>query len=103
MESKFARLRYISYLFVYYRCSLNNILSPVTFVIFIGFYRDILINGNDRVMRYFQLEDHDGIPTLKNKFQDLVNRIQWNSASFSADGEFVIGGTTSTYIYIYIL
>ncbi|KAI7859556.1 Set1 complex component swd1 [Circinella umbellata] len=55
--------------------------------------KDILINGNDRVMRYFQLEDHDGIPTLKNKFQDLVNRIQWNSACFSADGEFVIGGS----------
>ena len=97
MESKFARLRYISYLFVYYRCSLNNLLSPITFLfLFLShFDRDILINGNDRVMRYFQLDDHDGIPTLKNKFQDLVNRIQWNSASFSADGEFVIGGTTS--------
>ncbi|KAI9246120.1 WD40-repeat-containing domain protein [Phascolomyces articulosus] len=55
--------------------------------------KDILINGNDRVMRYYQLEDHDGVPTLKNKFQDLVNRIQWNSACFSADGEFVIGGS----------
>ncbi|KAI8149001.1 WD40-repeat-containing domain protein [Fennellomyces sp. T-0311] len=55
--------------------------------------KDILINANDRVMRYYRLEDHDGTPTLKNKFQDLVNRIQWNSACFSADGEFVIGGS----------
>ncbi|CDS04820.1 hypothetical protein LRAMOSA07350 [Lichtheimia ramosa] len=55
--------------------------------------KDILINANDRVIRYYRLEKHEGTPTLENKYQDLVNRIQWNSACFSADGEFVIGGS----------
>ncbi|KAI8879674.1 Set1 complex component swd1 [Backusella circina FSU 941] len=54
--------------------------------------RDMLINANDRVIRYFQI-NQDGIPKLKNKFQDLVNRIQWSQSCFSADGEFVIGGS----------
>ncbi|KAI7862490.1 Set1 complex component swd1 [Spinellus fusiger] len=54
--------------------------------------RDMLVIANDRVIRFFRLDEHD-IPILQNKFQDLVNRIQWNQASFSADGDFVIGGS----------
>jgi COMPASS component SWD1 len=53
----------------------------------------MLINANDRVIRYFRLDEETGIPKLRNKFQDLVNRIQWNQSCFSADGEFVIGGS----------
>ncbi|CAO3625363.1 unnamed protein product [Cunninghamella blakesleeana] len=56
--------------------------------------KDMLINANDRVLRLYQLDDHDdGIPVLQNKFQDLVNRVQWNQGCFSSDGEFVIGGS----------
>ncbi|KAI8371652.1 WD40-repeat-containing domain protein [Radiomyces spectabilis] len=55
--------------------------------------RDILINANDRIIRYYRLEDLDGIPTFQVKFQDLVNRVQWSQACFSADGEFVIAGS----------
>lgn len=55
--------------------------------------RDMLINANDRVIRYFRVDEEDGIPKLCNKFQDLVNRIQWSQSCFSADGEFVIGGS----------
>lgn len=55
-------------------------------------FRDILINANDRSLRLFRLDEHDGIPILQNKFQDLVNRVQWNQACFSSDGEYVIGG-----------
>ncbi|KAI9306634.1 WD40-repeat-containing domain protein [Cunninghamella echinulata] len=55
--------------------------------------KDLLINANDRVLRLYQLNDHDGIPVLQNKFQDLVNRVQWNQGCFSSDGEFVIGGS----------
>jgi COMPASS component SWD1 len=54
---------------------------------------DMLINANDRVIRYFRVDEETGIPKLRNKFQDLVNRIQWNQSCFSADGEFVIGGS----------
>ncbi|KAG0164447.1 hypothetical protein DFQ30_009940 [Apophysomyces sp. BC1015] len=55
--------------------------------------RDLLINANDRLIRLYRLTDYDGIPTLQNKFQDLVNRVQWNQVCFSGDGEFVIGGS----------
>ncbi|KAI8347654.1 WD domain-containing protein [Blakeslea trispora] len=55
--------------------------------------RDMLINGNDRVIRYYRVDEDTGIPELCNKFQDLVNRIQWSQSCFSADGEFVIGGS----------
>ncbi|KAF7730248.1 hypothetical protein EC973_002491 [Apophysomyces ossiformis] len=54
---------------------------------------DLLINANDRLIRLYRLTDYDGIPTLQNKFQDLVNRVQWNQVCFSGDGEFVIGGS----------
>lgn len=53
----------------------------------------MLINANDRVIRYFRVDEQTGIPKLINKFQDLVNRIQWSQSCFSADGEFVIGGS----------
>ncbi|KAI8983127.1 WD40-repeat-containing domain protein [Pilobolus umbonatus] len=56
------------------------------------FDSDMLVNANDRVIRYYRVNEK-GIPTLMNKFQDLVNRIQWNQTCFSADGEFVIGGS----------
>jgi COMPASS component SWD1 len=55
--------------------------------------RDMLINANDRVIRYFRVDEETGVPELQNKFQDLVNRIQWSQSSFSADGELVIGGS----------
>ncbi|CAO3590637.1 unnamed protein product [Absidia cylindrospora] len=55
--------------------------------------RDILINANDRSLRLYRLDEHDGIPVLQNKFQDLVNRVQWNQTCFSSDGEYVIGGS----------
>ena len=52
----------------------------------------MLVNANDRIIRCYHLDDHDAEPRLRIKFQDLVNRIQWNQVCFSADGEFVIGG-----------
>ncbi|KAI8646203.1 quinon protein alcohol dehydrogenase-like superfamily [Parasitella parasitica] len=55
--------------------------------------RDLLINANDRQIRYFRLDPTTGFPKLHNKFQDLVNRIQWSQSCFSSDGEFVIGGS----------
>lgn len=60
--------------------------------------RDILVNGHDRIIRYYTLKHHDDLPEHRNKFQDLVNRIQWNTVCFSADGEFVIGGKKSQVI-----
>lgn len=58
------------------------------------FNSDLLVNANDRSIRYYQIEDEEsGIPVFRNRFQDLVNRVQWSQTCFSADGEFVIGGS----------
>ncbi|OZJ03135.1 hypothetical protein BZG36_03866 [Bifiguratus adelaidae] len=55
--------------------------------------RDLLVNASDRIIRVFSLESQEAFPELTHKFQDLVNRLQWTSACFSADGDFVIAGS----------
>ncbi|RUS26718.1 LOW QUALITY PROTEIN: WD40-repeat-containing domain protein [Jimgerdemannia flammicorona] len=56
-------------------------------------HRDFVVNANDRIIRVLHLRDEDGLPEVQHKFQDLVNRVQWNQTCFSADGDFVIGGS----------
>ncbi|CAO3684972.1 unnamed protein product [Rhizopus microsporus] len=56
--------------------------------------RELLINSNDRSIRYYQIEDEDtGIPVFRERFQDLINRSQWSQTCFNADNECVIGGS----------
>lgn len=59
---------------------------------FIAFPRDFVVNSNDRVIRVFSVKD-DGPPEQLHKFQDLVNRIQWNQCCLSSDSDYVIGGS----------
>ncbi|KAI1314743.1 hypothetical protein EDD11_001757 [Mortierella claussenii] len=55
--------------------------------------REIVVNANDRIIRLFATRE-DGPPDqLLHKFQDLVNRIQWNQCCFSSDSDYVIGGS----------
>ncbi|KAG0267495.1 hypothetical protein BG011_004529 [Mortierella polycephala] len=54
--------------------------------------RDIVVNANDRVIRLFATKE-DGPPEQLHKFQDLVNRIQWNQCCLSSDSDYVIGGS----------
>lgn len=55
-----------------------------------------VVNANDRIIRTFYLEEvNDAEPILQNKFQDLVNRCQWNQCCFSSDGDYVIGGSAN--------
>ncbi|KAG0322660.1 hypothetical protein BG000_002822, partial [Podila horticola] len=53
---------------------------------------DFVVNSNDRVIRVFSVKD-DGPPEQLHKFQDLVNRIQWNQCCLSNDSDYVIGGS----------
>ncbi|ORX62772.1 WD40 repeat-like protein, partial [Hesseltinella vesiculosa] len=55
--------------------------------------RHIIVNANDRTLRLYHVAQPEAVPELQNKFQDLVNRVQWNRACFSADGEFVCAGS----------
>ncbi|KAF9375950.1 hypothetical protein BGX21_003648, partial [Mortierella sp. AD011] len=54
--------------------------------------KQIVVNANDRMIRLFEIKE-DGPPEQIHKFQDLVNRIQWNQCCFSSDSDYVIGGS----------
>ncbi|KAF9183761.1 hypothetical protein BGZ51_003823 [Haplosporangium sp. Z 767] len=54
--------------------------------------KDIVVNANDRIIRLFATKE-DGPPEQLHKFQDLVNRIQWNQCCLSSDSDYVIGGS----------
>ncbi|KAG0309512.1 hypothetical protein BGZ98_001655 [Dissophora globulifera] len=54
--------------------------------------REIVVNSNDRIIRLFTIKE-DGPPEQVHKFQDLVNRLQWNQCCFSSDADYVIGGS----------
>ncbi|KAI8977098.1 WD40-repeat-containing domain protein [Mycotypha africana] len=74
--------------------SLKVTSSTIKNIHWAGNGRDILINATDRIIRYFRVNDDEiGAPVLCNKYQDLVNRIQWSQCCFSANSELVIGGS----------
>ncbi|KAF9286871.1 hypothetical protein BGZ68_002485 [Mortierella alpina] len=54
--------------------------------------KEIVVNANDRIIRLFATKE-DGPPEQLYKFQDLVNRIQWNQCCLSSDSDYVIGGS----------
>ena len=74
--------------------------------------RDICVNCADRVVRTIPIprdpsfstrkrrhsydgsdddEDDEDAIEVQHKFQDLVNRLQWNACAFSGTGDYVIG------------
>ncbi|KAI8922016.1 putative retinoblastoma-binding protein 5, partial [Powellomyces hirtus] len=56
---------------------------------------DLVVNANDKTIRVFTLR-RDGEKILlenEQRFQDSVNHLPWVQSSFSADGEFVLGGS----------
>ncbi|KAF9362979.1 hypothetical protein BGX34_005111 [Mortierella sp. NVP85] len=66
-------------------------------------YEEIVVNANDRMIRLFAVKE-EGPPEQLHKFQDLVDRIQWNQCCFSNDADYVIGGSghqTKHNIYIW--
>ncbi|KAG0057401.1 hypothetical protein BGZ83_010860 [Gryganskiella cystojenkinii] len=54
--------------------------------------KEIVVNSNDRAIRLLATRE-DGPPEQLHKFQDLVNRIQWNQCCLSSDADYVIGGS----------
>ncbi|KAF9084337.1 hypothetical protein BGX23_010597 [Mortierella sp. AD031] len=54
--------------------------------------KEIVVNANDRSIRLFATRE-DGPPEQLHKFQDLVDRIQWNQCCLSSDSDYVIGGS----------
>ncbi|KAF9434531.1 hypothetical protein BGZ76_007859 [Entomortierella beljakovae] len=54
--------------------------------------RQVIVNANDKMIRLFDVKE-DGPPEQIHKFQDLINKIQWNQCCFSSDSDYVIGGS----------
>lgn len=60
----------------------------------------LIINASDRILRQYDITDWYKNPDLKTwlfeieqKYQDVVNRIQWNTVKFSPTGEYVCAST----------
>ena len=66
--------------------------------------KDLLLNCNDRVIRIYTIlnEGEHGIQLIPGyKFQDSVDRVQWLTCGFSANGEYIVGG--KIYIFFTML
>jgi COMPASS component SWD1 len=70
--------------------------------------RNIVINSSDRKVRLMRVPDLSRTPPdewefeLEHKFQDVVNRLQWNSIAMSASGEYVLATTYESAHDIYM-
>lgn len=72
--------------------------------------RELLVNGQDKVIKTFHLpdlsaEDLDSdtiqLP-IEHKFEDVVNRCSWNHVTFSCTGEYVVASTYNNHeLYIW--
>lgn len=72
--------------------------------------RELLVNGQDKVIKTFHLPDlsaEDLDPDtiqlpIEHKFEDVVNRCSWNHVTFSCTGEYVVASTYNNHeLYIW--
>lgn len=72
--------------------------------------RDLVMNSADRIIRTIRLPDlsdpkvnFDNFKLeIEHKFQDIVNRLAWNHATFSSSGEYVVASifmNTDMYVW----
>ncbi|KAK9472206.1 WD40-repeat-containing domain protein [Dipodascopsis tothii] len=66
--------------------------------------RQFITNSSDRTVRLFAMPDIVREYELEpiHRFQDVVNRLQWNSVGFSANGEYVMASTYQDAHDIYV-
>ncbi|KAL6450679.1 SWD1 COMPASS component SWD1 [Candida maltosa Xu316] len=62
--------------------------------------RKLAMNSSDRIIRQISLPDlvnqpqvNEGDFEVDHKYQDVVNRLNWNSVTFNHNGEFLIAST----------
>ncbi|KAK9379037.1 WD40-repeat-containing domain protein [Kockiozyma suomiensis] len=70
--------------------------------------KQFLINSSDRTIRLFNTPDltyvdpSNWMIDIVHRFQDVVNRLQWNSIAFSSNGDYVMASTYQDQHDIYI-
>lgn len=62
--------------------------------------RKLVVNSSDRIVRQINLPDMYNVTDadlwefeVEHKYQDLVNRLQWNSVAFNNNAEFLVAST----------
>lgn len=64
--------------------------------------RKLAVNSSDRIIRQIIVPDliNDDVENwefeVEHKYQDVVNKLQWNSVSFNHNGEFLVASTFGT-------
>lgn len=69
--------------------------------------KKLAINSSDRIIRQLSLPDFAAEPDLwdlevEHKYQDLVNRLQWNSVMFNSNSEYLIASASGSSHDIYV-
>jgi COMPASS component SWD1 len=69
--------------------------------------KKMAINSSDRIIRQISLPDFNTNPDLwdfevEHKYQDLVNRLQWNSIMFNSNSEYLIASAFGSAHDIYV-
>ncbi|KTW30341.1 hypothetical protein T552_00813 [Pneumocystis carinii B80] len=69
--------------------------------------KTLAINSTDRIIRTLPIFDNpenlnDDSIEVEHKFQDVINRFQWNACAFSSSGEYVMASTYRSAHVIYI-
>lgn len=81
-------------------------------LVFASTGRTIAINLSDRIIRQYTLPDLEDLLReivwdeleMVHKYQDVVNRLQWNSVLFNHNGDFLVAsayGTSSHDLYVW--
>ncbi|KAK9370535.1 WD40-repeat-containing domain protein [Lipomyces kononenkoae] len=70
--------------------------------------KQFLVNSSDRTIRLYNTPDLTYVDPVDwdidvvHRFQDVVNRLQWNSVAFSSNGDYVLASTYQDAHDIYI-
>lgn len=68
--------------------------------------KTLVINSTDRTIRtlptFDDPENVDESIEVEHKFQDVINRFQWNACAFSSSGEYIMASTYQSAHVIYI-
>ncbi|KAG4301384.1 hypothetical protein PCK1_002310 [Pneumocystis canis] len=69
--------------------------------------KTLVINSTDRIVRTLPIIDEpekldETLIEVEHKFQDVINRFQWNACAFSCSGEYVMASTYQSAHMIYI-
>ncbi|KAK9479719.1 WD40-repeat-containing domain protein [Lipomyces japonicus] len=82
--------------------------SNIKHIVFSVSGKQFVVNSSDRTIRLYNTPDINYVDPADwdletvHKFQDVVNRLQWNSVAFSSNGDYVMAATYQDAHDIYI-